>query len=67
MKFIRKDGIIYDQSHEDTIKRLQKSDRFEAIDNLTVEQLKDYARKREVTGFSTMTKDKLIKSLKEGV
>ena len=66
MEFIREDGRIYDVSHKDTQDRLKKSERFKKLDNVTVEDLKDYAKKRNITGYSSMTRAELITALKEG-
>ena len=66
MEFIRDDGRIYNPQHKDTIKRLVKSDKFKKLEDITVEQLKNYAKSRELTGYSTLNRDDLISLLKEG-
>ncbi len=66
MEFIRDDGRVYEQTYEDSIERLQKSNRFEQLDDVTVKDLKEYAKKREITGYSNMTRDDLIETLREG-
>ncbi len=66
MKFIRQDGYIYNPDYKDTIKRLKKSNRFKKIEDLTVSQLKDYAKERELTGYSSLTREELISLLGEG-
>jgi hypothetical protein len=66
MIFIRSDGNLYNVEHKDTIKRLQKDERFEDVEKITVENLKDYAKKRELKGYSTLTRNELIDLLKVG-
>jgi len=66
MEFIREDGRIYDVEHKDTQNRLKKDDKFNLIDNVTVEDLKNYARERKITGYSSMTRAELITALKWG-
>jgi len=66
MKFIRDDGKVYNPKHTDTIKRLDKSDRFKRLDKATAEELKTLARKREISGYSTLRKEELISALEEG-
>lgn len=66
MIFIRSDGNLYNVEHKDTIKRLQKDEKFENVEKLTVEDLKDYAKKRELKGYSTLTRNELIDLLKVG-
>jgi len=66
MEFIREDGRIYEVMHKDTQKRLSKTDRFKNVENVTVEELKNYCKKRDITGYSSMTRAELITTLKEG-
>ena len=66
MEFIRDDGRVYNPKHRDTIKRLVESDRFRKMEDCTVEVLKAYARARDITGHSSMTRAELIEALKEG-
>lgn len=63
MEFMRNDGRIYGPKHEDTIKRLIQSNRFKKLDNITVEDLRKYARNKGITGYSSMTKAELISAL----
>lgn len=66
MDYIRDDGKIFsiNDNHNDTINRLDESDSFKRLDNVTVEGLKDICREKEITGFSTMTRNELIEVLK---
>jgi hypothetical protein len=66
MEFIRNDGRIYHSEHKDTIKRLMKSDKFKKLEDITVNQLKDYAKMRDLSGYSTLNRDDLIDLLKVG-
>ncbi len=66
MKFIRDDGKIYNPEHTDTIRRLINSNRFMKLSDVTVEQLKDYARDRDMTGYSGLKRDELVALLEEG-
>jgi len=66
MNFIRNDGKIFNinDNHKDTINRLDESDSFKRLNDVTVEGLKDICREKEITGFSSMTRDELIEVLK---
>jgi hypothetical protein len=66
MEFIRDDGRIYNPEHKDTIKRLIKSEKFDKLENVTVNELKDYAKTRKLSGYSTLNREDLIVLLKEG-
>jgi len=66
MEFIRNDGRIYNSEHKDTIKRLIKSDKFNKLENITVNELKDYAKTRGLSGYSNLSRDDLIELLKVG-
>ena len=64
MDFIREDGIIYEITYPDTQKRLMQSDKFRLVDKVTVEELKEVCKDREITGYSQMRRDELIQALK---
>ena len=66
MKFIRDDGQVFIQTYPDSIKRLKKSDRFKELEEVTVNQLKDYAKDRGLSGYSTLNREDLITLLEEG-
>lgn len=66
MEFIRDDGRIYNPNYKDTVKRLIKSEKFEKVEDVTVDELKDYAKLRGLTGYSTLNRNDLISLLKEG-
>ena len=65
MEFIRDDGRIYNPNYKDTVKRLIKSEKFEKVEDVTVDELKDYAKLRGLTGYSTLNRNDLISLLKE--
>ena len=66
MEFIRDDGRIYNPNYKDTVKRLIKSEKFKKVEDVTVDELKDYAKLRGLTGYSTLNRNDLISLLKEG-
>ena len=66
MEFIRDDGRIYNPNYKDTVKRLIKSEKFEKLSDITVDQLKNYAKLRGLTGYSNLNRDDLIDLLEEG-
>ncbi|MFW5991674.1 MAG: hypothetical protein ACOCQN_00600 [Halanaerobiaceae bacterium] len=43
VKFIRVDGHIYEQDHEEAIERLEANNNFKKLEDLTVTDLKKYA------------------------
>ena len=65
MEFIRDDGRIYNPNYKDTVKRLIKSEKFKKVEDVTVDELKDYAKLRGLTGYSTLNRNDLISLLKE--
>lgn len=66
MKFIRQDGRIYEVTHADTIRRLKGDGKFKEVEDITVEQLKQYAKQRGLTGYSALGREELINRLEGG-
>lgn len=61
-EFVNDDGSY---KGDDTPESESASTGAEDLSSLTVAELKDQARDLEISGFSTMTKDELVKAIKK--